>query len=52
MSEHAHCSHNVQMPTQIKQHVTLDQMLASSTQQPQMEQQHQHAHHTLVPPEP
>ena len=50
--EHVPYSHNAQMLIQIKQHVTPEQMLASSTQQPQMEQRHHHAHHTLVRPEP
>ena len=51
MLEHAPCSHNAQMQIQIKQHVIPEPMLATSTQQPQMEQQLHHAHHTLVQPE-
>ena len=41
--EHALSFHNAQMLILIKLHVTPDQMLASSTQQPQMAQQHHHA---------
>ena len=44
MLEHALSFHNAQMLILIKLHVTPDQMLASSTKQPQMAQQHHHAH--------
>ena len=38
--------HNVPMPILTKLRVTPDLMPASSTQQPQMEQQRHHAHYT------
>ena len=44
--------HNVQMQTQIKLLVTLDRMLATSIQLPQMELQRHPAHHIPAPLKP
>ena len=50
MLEHASCSLNAQMLIPIRQPVIQDQMLASLTQQPQMELQHHHVPHIHVRP--